>query len=171
MVTSTVTWNQTEDHPLLKASNKAADELTLLVRGEGATVALILQLLPEFHYVLPLYKALTAKNTHNTCYNVVSLTVEWLKKKKMFCKAHTHTHLRRGLTMLCSSVFWMWASRESVDLNNMESSTEEQENKLEAQKQTDNHERNMLYTDVIVISWTSWNVPHIIQQLVLTYLP
>ena len=38
-------------------------KLTLLIRGEGVTVAMFLQLLPELHDVTPFHKALTAKNT------------------------------------------------------------------------------------------------------------
>lgn len=39
-------------------------------------------------------------------------------------------HLRRGLTMSQSSIFWMKVSCGDVDLYNMESNTDEQENKL-----------------------------------------
>lgn len=47
-----------------------------------------------------------------------------------------NTDLRRGLTMSLSSVLWIGASWGGVDLNNMESNTEEQENKLKAMKET-----------------------------------
>lgn len=99
--------------------------LTLLIRGERVTVAVLLQLLPELHDVSRLHEPLTARNT---------LVVTHTLPQQQGAVSLMQTYLRRGLTMSQSSVLWMGASWGAVHLNNMESNTDEQENKLKINK-------------------------------------
>lgn len=69
---------------------------TLLLCGEGATVTQILQLLPELHDVSSFHKSMTGANKQRVTHS---------SRKVLTHPADEPSDLRRGLTMLWSSVF------------------------------------------------------------------